>query len=91
MFGPGRADCTPARVFAADTSWARAFAVFRPLSRLSYCAYLTHALVQLYSVGQQRSVAVYSTLDTVRIPSSKSRAPNSKFGACVRLEKLRKL
>ncbi|KAJ1529547.1 hypothetical protein ONE63_006319 [Megalurothrips usitatus] len=41
------------------------FNAFRPWSRLSYCVFLTHTLVQLYSVGQQRAPAVYSTWDTV--------------------------
>ncbi|XP_034250267.1 O-acyltransferase like protein-like [Thrips palmi] len=51
----------------SEKSWARCLAAFRPLSRLSYCAFLTHALVQLHSIGQQRSAAVYSTIDTITL------------------------
>ncbi|XP_052125949.1 O-acyltransferase like protein-like, partial [Frankliniella occidentalis] len=49
----------------ADKSRTSVFAAFRPWSRLSYSAYCTHALVQLYLGGQQRAAFVYSTQDTV--------------------------
>ncbi|KAK3924747.1 Nose resistant to fluoxetine protein 6 [Frankliniella fusca] len=46
-------------------AWAPLLDALRPWSRLTYCAYCTHALVQLYLLGQLRAPLVYSTLDTV--------------------------